>query len=46
MMYATPGGTVYPSEINPGPQGTAFGYASKSLKEPMETTVRLRHQTW
>ena len=33
MMYATPGGTVYPSEINPGPQGTAFGYATKSQKD-------------
>lgn len=29
MMYATPGGHIYPSEVNPGPQGSAFGYASK-----------------
>ena len=29
LMYATPGGHIYPSEVNPGPQGSAFGYASK-----------------
>lgn len=29
LMYSTPGGHVYPSETNPGPQGSAFGFASK-----------------
>ena len=29
LMYAAPGGHIYPSEVNPGPQGSAFGYASK-----------------
>ena len=28
LMYATPGGQVYPSEISPGPKGTAFSYAT------------------
>jgi hypothetical protein len=42
LMYATPGGTVYPSEINPGPQGTAFGYASKTSKQDYGSSPGLR----
>ncbi len=29
LMYKTPAGQVYPSEVNPGPQGSAFGYGSE-----------------
>ena len=29
MMYQTPGGQTYPSEPNPGPYGTALGYATQ-----------------
>jgi hypothetical protein len=36
LMYQTSGGKTYPSEINPGPQGSAFGYASKAPQESME----------
>ena len=42
MMYATPGGTVYPSEINPGPQGTALRYASKTSKQDYGSSPALR----
>jgi hypothetical protein len=33
LMYKTPGGTIYPSEVNPGPQGSAFGYATQMPKK-------------
>ena len=36
-MYKTPGGQRYPSEVNPGPQGSAFGYASQ--KPPSQKQV-------
>ena len=29
QYYKTPGGQTLPSEINPGPQGSAFGYATE-----------------
>lgn len=41
LMYATPGGQVYPSELNPGPQGTAFAYGNESRAvEPMNNGVQ------
>lgn len=33
MLYATPGGQIYPSEISPGPQGSSFSYGSGSIKK-------------
>jgi hypothetical protein len=36
LMYGTPGGQIYPSEINPGPQGTAFSYGTKSAAPVVE----------
>jgi hypothetical protein len=37
LMYKTPAGQRYPSEVNPGPQGSAFGYASQ--KPPSQKQV-------
>jgi len=36
MMYATPGGRIYPSEISPGPRGTAFDYSKTASKDSMQ----------
>lgn len=33
LMYTTPGGNIFPSEVNPGPQGSAFGYAIHAPKK-------------
>jgi hypothetical protein len=32
LMYATPGGQTYPSELSPGPHGNAFDYANRGTK--------------
>jgi hypothetical protein len=37
QYYKTPSGQTLPSEINPGPQGSAFGYASE--KPPTQEQV-------
>ena len=36
LMYATPGGQMYPSEVNPGPQGSAFAYGKQKETDGMQ----------